>query len=147
DAACIYPVAIPQAAPPYDDAHQAPASPRATPGLAVIRPPDDQAGSVRARTPVLAQGDTAPPGGTPGPDGLEPSAGGSWPSRFAQVLAETLAGARPPEQIAAWTTERARKRISQLGPLMATAHSPRVRRLLVTSPTSGVLEMTIIVGV
>jgi hypothetical protein len=62
------------------------------------------------------------------------------------VLAETLAGTRPPEQIVPWTTERARKRISQLGPLMATTHRPRIRRILVASPISGVLEMTIIVG-
>ena len=73
-------------------------------------------------------------------------AAGTWPSQFAQVLAETLAGTRPPDQIVPWTTEQARERISQLGPLLATAHRPRVRRVIVTSPARGVLEMTVIVG-
>jgi hypothetical protein len=62
------------------------------------------------------------------------------------VLAETLAGSRPADQITPWTTEQARRRISQLGPMLATAHRPRVRRVIVSSPASGVLEMTVIVG-
>jgi hypothetical protein len=62
------------------------------------------------------------------------------------VLAETLAGARQPEQIEPWTTEQARRRISQLGPLLAASHRPRVRRVIVTSPAGGVLEMAVIVG-
>lgn len=74
-------------------------------------------------------------------------ADGTWPSKFAQVLAETLAGSRPPDQIVPWTTDQARRRIGQLGPLLAATHRPRVRRILVTSPASGVLEMTVIVGV
>ncbi len=80
----------------------------------------------------------------PRPPARDPSA--HWPSQFAQVLAETLAGSRPPSQIAPWTTEQARRRIGQLGPMLATAHRPRVRRLIVTSPAGGVLEMAVIVG-
>jgi hypothetical protein len=45
-----------------------------------------------------------------------------------------------------WTTEQARRRISQLGPMLATAHSPRVRRVIVTSPAAGIVEMTIVVA-
>ncbi len=147
DAACIYPVAIPQAAPPYDDAAQAPPSLRALPGLAVVSPPAARAPAARARPLPPRPGQPSPRQPSPGqPSPGRPPAGGTWPSRFAQVLAETLAGARPPEQIAAWTTERARNRIGQLGPLLATAHHPRVRRVLVASPASGVLEMTVIVG-
>ena len=62
------------------------------------------------------------------------------------MLAETLAGSRPADQIMPWTTEQARRRISQLGPVLATAYQPRVRRVIVSSPASGVLEMTVIVG-
>ncbi len=106
--------------------------------------------------PALRAG---PPGSAPRPAPARPAArpaparpgqdevAGSWPGRFAQVLAETLAGSRPPEQIAAWTTEQARRRIRQLGPLLAATHRPRVRRVIVTSPAGGVLEMTVIVGV
>lgn len=141
DATCIYQITIPQAAPPYDDA-----APEAALSLArlvpaaVLRPPA-QARPIRASRQPSPALDQQPPAGA----GLPP-AGGTWPSKFAQVLAETLAGTRPAEQIAAWTTERARQRISQLGPLMATAHRPRIRRILAASPTSGVIEMTIIVG-
>jgi len=63
------------------------------------------------------------------------------------VLAETLAGSRPASQIVPWTTQRARRRISQLGPMLCAGHRPRVRRVIVTSPAGGVLEMTVIVAV
>src|SRR5262249_59070775 len=56
--------------------------------------------------------------------------GGSWPSQFAQVLAEILSGSRPAKQLTPWTTEQARKRISQLGPMLATTRQPRVRRVI-----------------
>jgi hypothetical protein len=62
------------------------------------------------------------------------------------VLAETLAGSRPASQLAKWTTEQARRRISQLAPLLAEANRPRVRRVIVSSPAGGVLEMTVVVG-
>ncbi len=62
------------------------------------------------------------------------------------MLAETLAGSRPADQIVPWTTEQARRRISQLGPMLAAAHRPRVRRVIVSSPASGVLEMTVILA-
>jgi hypothetical protein len=71
---------------------------------------------------------------------------GHWPSQFAQVLAETLAGSRSPGQLGPWTTQQTRRRISQLGPILSTAHRPRVKRVIVTSPAGGVLEMAIIVG-
>lgn len=167
DAACIYQVIIPQTAPPYDDDTPASISPLAPLRRVAVAGSPAQARPVRAlrpqspadghpspgqpttqppaRTTQPPAGTTQPPAGTARPT-AQPPAGGTWPSRFAQALAETLAGTRPPEQIAAWTTERARKRISQLGPLMATAHRPRIKRILAASPTSGVLEMTIIVG-
>jgi hypothetical protein len=69
-----------------------------------------------------------------------------WPSQFAQVLAETLAGSRPVRQLTPWTTEQARRRIRQLGPMMATDQRPRVRRIMTSAPAANVLEMTAVVG-
>jgi hypothetical protein len=79
------------------------------------------------------------------PDRVPQAVSGRWPSQFAQVLAETLAGSRPAQQIRPWTTEQARKRINELGPMLSAARQPRVRRVIVTSPAQGVLEMTVIV--
>jgi hypothetical protein len=76
-----------------------------------------------------------------------PAAPPGWPSQFAQVLAETLAGSRPPRQIAPWTTERARRHIQRLGPLLAAGEQPRVRRVVTFRPTIDVVEMTVIVGI
>jgi Family of unknown function (DUF6459) len=69
-----------------------------------------------------------------------------WPSRFAQVLAETLAGSRPPRQLAPWTTERARDRIQRLGPQLSAGQQPRVRRVVTFRPTADAVEMTVVVG-
>jgi len=161
DAAAIRAVPVPDTAPPYDDML------RGSGRLRAVADPDQPRGS-RAGRGTLSRLVTV--GGEPGTGrafwaGTGPAAQGSspagpgrsaqpgqgpvigaWPSQFAQVLAETLAGTRPPEQLAPWTTEQARERISQLGPLMAAAHRPRIRRVIVTCPTRGVLEMTVIVG-
>jgi hypothetical protein len=75
-----------------------------------------------------------------------PAAAGAWPSQFAQVLAETLAGSRPQGQIRPWTSEEARRRIRQLGPRLAAEVQPRVRRVMTSCPAAGVVEMTVIVG-
>jgi Family of unknown function (DUF6459) len=69
-----------------------------------------------------------------------------WQSRFAQVLAETLAGSRPPRQLVPWTTEEALDRIQRLGPRLASGQRPRVRRVLTSRPAVDVLEMTVVVG-
>ncbi len=69
-----------------------------------------------------------------------------WQNRFAQVLAETLAGARPPRQIVPWTTEEALRRIQRLGPRLASEQRPRVRRVLTSLPTPDVMEMAVVVG-
>jgi hypothetical protein len=97
------------------------------------RPPDGQA---PARQPAAARSRASVPAASPG-----------WPSQFAQVLAETLAGSRPPRQIAPWTTERARRHIQRLGPLLAAGEQPRVRRVVTYRPSAGVVEMTVIVGI
>ena len=71
---------------------------------------------------------------------------GRWPSQFAQVLAETLAGSRPASQVTPWTTERARAHIRRLGPLLAAGQRPRVQRVLTSRPVDDVVEIAVIVG-
>ncbi|MGE5290372.1 MAG: Rv3235 family protein [Micromonosporaceae bacterium] len=96
-----------------------------------------------------------------------PHAGPAWPNVFAQVLAETLAGSRPTRQLSPWTTERARGHIRRLGPLLRTSggspgsgpeavavsgkrpissRQPRIRRVVASMPSTGVVEMAVIVG-
>jgi hypothetical protein len=72
---------------------------------------------------------------------------GAWTSLFAQALAEALAGSRPARQLAPWTTEQARRRIRQLGPMLQAGPRPVVRRVLTSAPHRDVLEMTVIIGV
>ncbi|HEY2640220.1 MAG TPA: Rv3235 family protein [Streptosporangiaceae bacterium] len=112
---------VPAAAPPFDDDPDS----------------DETAASApdEADKPTYsAAGDSAPPGS------------GGWPSQFAQVVAETLAGSRPARQLAPWTTEQARRRISQLGPILMTDQRPRVRRIVTSAPSEDVLELTAVVG-
>jgi hypothetical protein len=117
---------IPDPAPPYDpDAD--PGTRPAAPGAAAPAHPDGPAPGRDSSAPA--------PGGLPG-----------WPSRFAQVLAETLAGSRPPGQMVPWTTEMARRHIQRLGPQLASAQRPRVRRVVTSHPASDVMEMTVVVG-
>jgi hypothetical protein len=136
DAAAIRLVTVPQSAPPYDDERSAAGS--------------DAAGQSRRLSLATARRvvtQPAPPGGP----ALNPArrgqpAGAGWPGQFAQVLAETLAGYRPQGQITPWTTGQARRRIRQLGPMLASGVQPRVRRIVVSRPTADVVEMTVIVG-
>ena len=112
-----------------------------------VRPPhaatnaDTQAGQ-----PPSAPGPGRPPdsrAGQPGPGG--PPHG--WPQHFAQVLAETLSGARPPRQLTPWTTGQARRHIERLGPALALDATPQVRRLVTFLPSADVMEMTVVIGV
>jgi Family of unknown function (DUF6459) len=104
--------------------------------------------------PGAARPGTGGPGaagpGTGGPETGRPGDGDrsapGWQSRFAQVLAETLAGSRPPRQIQPWTTQQAREHIQRLGPRMASAQRPRVRRVVTYRPASDVMEMAVVVG-
>ena len=127
DAAAVRLIEVPDAAPPYDDGA---VSPPRGPEPAGPRAPERPG--------------TASPG-TPGP-GRSRQAAAAWPSQFAQVLAETLAGSRPQGQISPWTTDQARRLIRQLRPMLAAGTAPRVRRVLASRPAAGVVEMTVIVG-
>jgi len=135
---------IPDSAPPYDDEAGAGAPAPAAAG-----------GMLPPRAGQAQQAGQAPPGGqvpeprraVAGSQAGSQAAPPGWPGTFAQVLAETLAGARPPRQIVPWTTERARRHIQRLGPLLAAREQPRVRRVVTFRPAAGVVEMTVIVGV
>lgn len=117
---------VPEIAPPYDDSGGAEAWGSARPGH---------------EWPATVTDITMP-----GPSARSrPAAAPAWPSQFAQILAETLAGYRPQRQLVPWTTEHARTRISQLCPKLAWARQPKIRRVVVSSPAGDVLEMTIIV--
>ncbi len=117
-------------------AEQAPAGQTSQAGGSSPAGEPSQAGDVPGPRPTAA-----------GSPGRSPAAPPGWPGKFAQVLAETLAGARPPRQIAPWTTDRARRHIQRLGPLLAAGEQPRVRRVVTFQPAADVVEMTVVVGI
>ncbi|HEX9625016.1 MAG TPA: Rv3235 family protein, partial [Streptosporangiaceae bacterium] len=131
DPVAIYQIAIPQADPPYDLA-------------------DDTAtlDQLDLALPTRAEAKTTAWPAAQAPDTAhfaERYSAGPWPSQFAQALAETLAGTRPRSQLAPWTSIKARRRISQLSPVLATASRPKLKRVITTSPADGILEMTVVV--
>ena len=108
--------------------------------------PDAVEHADRGRDGGAAQGTDDRPSSLRRPGGGQPTRPApSWPSQFAQVLAETLAGSRPPGQLTPWTTERARGHIRRLGPLLAASQEPRIRRIVASTPSSGVVEMAVVV--
>jgi hypothetical protein len=125
---------VPLAAPPYDD------EPEGNDGF---RP---RGHSSPRGTSAAAKAPAGPPPGRTGPARPPDPGPGGWPSQFAQMLAETLAGSRPAHQLTPWTTEHTRRQIRQLGPVLATGQRPRVRRVMTSAPASGVLELTAVVG-
>ena len=128
-------------------AHRAGEHCRADGHRPAARPSPRQPGPSRqpglSRQPGVSRQPGAP--GRPGAAGPSPEPG-DWPSKFAQVLAETLAGSRPPAQLAPWTTERARSHIRKLGPLLSAGQQPLVQRVITSAPTAGVVEMSVVVG-
>ena len=148
---------IPDSAPPYDAEVAAAGPPGAFPrpgtgpggagpggarGAPRLSGPDspgqaDAPAPAGPRKPPTAPGSPGQPGSPASPPG--------WPGQFAQVLAETLAGSRPPRQLVPWTTERARDRIQRLGPLLSAGQQPRVRRVVTFHPTADAMEMAVVV--
>jgi hypothetical protein len=120
-------------------------------------PPFDPADDTVAIDPLelISPIPEASPWSTPSASGAthfdEQYSAGPWPSQFAQALAETLAGTRPQSQLAPWTTIQARRRIRRLSPVLTTASQPatsqpRLKRVIITSPADGVLEMTVVIA-
>jgi hypothetical protein len=70
----------------------------------------------------------------------------AWSRQFAQVVAEILAGARSPRQLAPWTTERVRDRICLLTQTLSPGQKPRIRRIVTSRPTARVVEMTVVLS-
>jgi hypothetical protein len=70
-----------------------------------------------------------------------------WPRRFALMLTEALAGARPLRQLFPLMTDRARAHLDTLMPLFGGGQRPRVQRVLMNRPTRDAIEMTVVVGV
>ena len=146
DPAAVRLCLVPDSAPPYDDelpsgepdrgrdTSSGPATGGPVEGPVASRPV--RGGPVAGR-PVAGRPVAGRPATTAAP---------AWPSRFAQVLAETLAGSRPPRQIDPWTTQQAREDIHRLGPRMASVQRPRIRRVVTYRPASDVLEMAVVVG-
>jgi hypothetical protein len=152
DPAAVRLCLVPDSAPPYDDE-----VPAGTPAAATTwhpatgRPGTSEPGTDGPGTgrPVTGRPDTGRPvTGRPGNGrsvaGDRPTPG--WQGRFAQALAETLAGSRPSRQIQPWTTQQAREHIQRLGPRMASVQRPRVRRVVTYRPASDVMEMAVVVG-
>lgn len=98
-----------------------------------------------------APGGTEPPGpsltfsaGRPADGAADPVV--AWSRQFAQVIAEILAGARSPRQLAPWTTERVRDRISLLTQTLTPGQRPRIRRIVTSRPAARVVEMTVVLS-
>jgi Family of unknown function (DUF6459) len=150
DAVAVRELIVPDSAPPFDDE---PFDDEAfddeafdDEGFGAERP---EPAPAHGAGPAHAEPDSPwPPGagpdGGPGPGGTASPGQDRWPGQFAQVLAETLAGSRPPGQIRPWTTEQARRRIRQLGPLLAAGQRPRLRRIIASCPAADVVEMTVV---
>jgi hypothetical protein len=148
DPAAVRLLAVPDSAPPYDDAFTGRPGVAAAVGADHIDPRDqdgrdqDDGTDHELRETPAGQDVTA---------GREPADPEGWPGQFAQVLVETLAGSRPPRQMVPWTTQRARANIQRLGPTLttgrlATRQRPLVRRVITSRPARDVVEMTVIAG-
>jgi hypothetical protein len=159
-------VPVPNCLPPYDDELPGPWNPvsqvkqsaatDADGPAPLVTPENDEAPAPREESPSPGETATGQPTGPPPPGGQPPRASkprpskprddvGQWPSQFAQVLAETLAGARPASQLTPWTTEQARAHIRRLGPLLAVDRRPRVQRVRASQPARDVVEVAVIV--
>jgi len=128
---------VPDPAPPYDEEVSA-----GEPGCGRLPGWAPRAESPGAEPP----GAEAPSAGLPRPPAAATGTPPGWPDRFAQVLAEALAGSRPPRQLVPWTTQETLDRIQRLGPRLASAQRPLVRRVVTSQPATDVLEMTVVVG-
>jgi hypothetical protein len=151
--------AVPDSAPPYDRElpADAPSDSAYSHGADAVQ--QDVSVTLGERPAVSGAYDQPVPGkavpgrpvpGRPVPGRPVPGGRGAGdpelPGRFAQVMAETLAGSRPARQADSWTSESARKRIRQLGPLLAVGQQPRIQRVVTSRPAADVMEVAAVVG-
>jgi hypothetical protein len=162
-------VAVPDGWPPYDCETHGAACSAAAPVAAVpwdaipasaglpLDARTAEAAADRTAGPSPALGRAAGAGSTPhqsggtgagpgGGTGHTPEVGAAWLRQFALVLIEILAGFRPAKQLAPWATERARAQIDLLSRAADAEQRPRIRRVMTSRPTAGVVEMTMVVG-
>ena len=140
-------IEVPGDWPPYDcevhgtacpAAHEmAVTNPRADPDLGPSVP-ERTPGYVRPPEPSLEYSADRAVGGA------DPAI--AWSRQFAQVIAEILAGARSPRQLAPLTTEHVRTRIGQLSQTLMPGQKPRIRRIVTSRPTASVVEMTVVLS-
>ena len=134
-------IEVPGGWPPYDCEVHGTACPAAR-EMSVPSPCPDQDDG--------ASGGTEPPGPSPAFSAGWPACGAdpavAWSRQFAQVIAEILAGARSPRQLAPWTTERVRDRISLLTQTLTPGQRPRIRRIVTSRPAARVVEMTVVLS-
>jgi hypothetical protein len=139
-------VAVPDGWPPYDcETHGATCSVAA----AEAAVPASAGTAASASTGTTVGTEAAEAGSAPGQNGeAGPAArlNAAWPRQFAQVLVEILAGFRPAKQLAPWATERVRAQIDLLSCAADAEQRPRIRRVMTSRPTAGVVEMTMVVG-
>jgi len=129
-------LALPDLGPPFDD------DPAAG---AIVTAEAGTVGPGRGNRDGAATAAAAGPADT-GAGAAQARADSDWARRFALLLCEALAGARPIRQIQPWTTERARPKLERLMPLFGGGQRPRVLRVITTRPTRDVIEMTVVVG-
>jgi hypothetical protein len=142
DPPALHRVPVPDSLPPYDGERR----PRTSRSADQPGPVEDGPGPPAHEPDQAENKPDKPASAGPAIDRRAVPGPGGWPSRFAQVLAETLAGSRPAQQLAPWTTEQTRQRIRELGPMMASGQRPRVRRVMTSAPAANVLELTAVVG-
>jgi hypothetical protein len=68
-----------------------------------------------------------------------------WTQQFAVLLAETVTGVRPVQQILPWLSKRGSLQLHRLLPLLRAEHRPRVLRVLTAMPSQDVVELAMVV--
>jgi Family of unknown function (DUF6459) len=136
-------IEVPGGWPPYDCEVHGAACPAAhemtVTGPRAAGPEPEAAGPA----PASGAGRPADRAGRPA-DRADPAI--AWSRQFAQVIAEILGGARSPRQLAPWTTERVRDRISLLTQTLPPGQRPRIRRIVTSRPAARVVEMTVVLS-
>jgi hypothetical protein len=131
-------ITVPAGWPPYDCETHGAACPVAR-AAALTKPHVSHQAPALAGPPRPTAPSRAPGQGTAGQ-------ATALPRKFAQVIVEILAGARPLRQTVGWTTDRVRAQIGDLIQVLASDQRPRIRRVVTSQPAASVVEMTVVVA-